>query len=304
MPRPSWDPSKLIPSTIPISLNNQLQMVEWRVDSRTLFRGENLSDFLARQPQVPSIQRGQNEDRIKEIYDNIVSEYYAKKTDEVPFLNALCVADHKNRLLLVDGQHRLEAYKKFSAHFDKDFRISYFVVSCPGEEHVKKLFVNLNNHYKMDDIVVDIFFMDRRAYLLQFLRENYPLHLSKSKKPRFPNVFPDDFVEFFLRLFPNDDAEVIVENVKRWNDDMGNTLRIEEPTLYATAKEKQGFFLGYLTRKKPDSLNKKLRKAKWEETFGDESNDGECYCCRTSLKFSAFHLGHKQARSVLYLHAT
>ena len=94
-----------------------------------------------------------------------------------------------------------------------------------------------------------------------------PFTFKKSKKPRFPNVFLDDFFVNLSCVFSEWYAEVIVENVKRWNDDVGNSLRIEEPTLYATAKEKQGFFLGYLTRKKPDSMNKKLRKVKWEETW-------------------------------------
>eukprot|EP01036_Dinobryon_divergens_P027858 gene27858-36704_t len=292
----AWDPSKLIPSTFPNSPSNQLQKLEWRVDSRTLFRGENLSVFDARKPQVPALQRGQNEDRIKEIYDTIVTEYYEKKNKEVPFLNALCLADHKSKLLLVDGQHRLEAYRRFSANFEQDFRISYFLVSCPEEEHVKKLFVNLNNHYKMDDIVVDTFFMDRRSYLIQFLRENYPLHLSTSRQPRFPNIFADDFSALVLKRFPEYDAEVIVEKVKEWNKEVGEYLQEEVPSFYEKAMNKQGFFLAYLSTKKPD-MHKSLRVAKWEETFEDLSNDGHCYCCKRALKFPDFELGHKLARS-------
>ena len=300
----TWGPQNLVKKSDSHGIQERM---EYRIDSSTLVRSEPFTTFVERKPEVPAIQRERNDDRVEEFLKAMVENYYSLGRNEVPFMGPLSMAQLRREdendndvLFLVDGQHRYEAYKQFYATYKVDFYLCYFVKFCASKDELYSFFRQINNHYKMDEIVIQSFFMKPREALVKYLRGKYPEHLSTSSEPRFPNISLDKFLTVLFNRYPNDSANAIIEKLEQWNQYVGKELAQADFPSYEKAFKKQSFFLGHVMKGKPasgaKSLPKAVRVSVWEERFGDRDSRGECYCCLKAIAFDEFHLGHKKSR--------
>jgi len=296
----AWSPGTVRLPPVESSKKLCSEKAEEYVDRNTLLRHENFSVLLSRGVNVPLFQRDRNDDRVEEFLKNIVENYFTKGFSEVPFLNAMSLATSStNQTYLLDGQHRFEAYKSFYATYKKDFPVFYFIRSCNTKDELRAYFRQLNSNYKMDDIIIDQLFMERRELLVEYLRKNYKEHISNKPGARYPNINLDIFIPIFLRMYPEEPIDSLINKLEEHKQEIGENLQRNDRKKYDEAKsgKKQGFFLAHAFKPSTKTaVPKVLRDRVWESKIGDKSKLGYCYCCKMPLQFSEYHAGHKIAR--------
>jgi len=253
------------------------------------FYKELFSKFLLRKPEIPLCQRSYIEERIEQFYNQLTSK---SKDDELPYIGiihcALYKQDNKNKMFIVDGQHRFYAYKKLYEYTKKDFYIQFVVKLCSVKEDVSKFFKALNDNYNLHEIILDDF--DKAEIIKNHIKSNYSKHISNSENPHYPNINLDQVTKYTLDRF--DKCTNIIDNFEKLNKDIYETIKNNDKF----NKTKQGLYIGYLFIKTENESKRKkipstVRHKLWTLHF-DETTSGKCTVCSNKIDNANFHAGH------------
>lgn len=90
---------------------------------------------------IPEFQRALNKIKVKNIKQCIMEDI-----DIISMSNPIQIGDFNNNHFLLDGQHRIEAFKELlkDEFIDINIRISVNITKCTSLEEMKRLYYNIN----------------------------------------------------------------------------------------------------------------------------------------------------------------
>ncbi len=251
-------------------------------------------------PERPIIQRSLMEDRVEKLTDILLSYY--DEYGYVQDLNNIHIAKYRNKYLLLDGQHRYHAYKKFSEEENIDFNILVTLYEYEEEEkeEYRRIFKELNDIYytDKDELILEENEEEKKEKLEAYFNENYDSFISKSTQPKFPNVNMDYLLKDIITTFSDKTSPEIIFEFEELNRKIGQDLnsKYEFKDKFDTIIKKKGdnkLFYSYKIykdkelsekdKKKRRSISQNMRYQIWIKYFGKDSMNGKCYCCKKDI---------------------
>ncbi len=249
-------------------------------------------------PQRPIIQRCLMEDRVEKLY-NILSSVY----DEygiIQDLNNIHIAKYREKYMIIDGQHRYFAYRKFAEEENIDFNILVTLYEDDDGEEYRRIFKELNDIYytDKDDLILEEKDEEKKEKLIKYFEENYDSFISKSTQPKFPNVNMDYLIKDLISTYSDKISTQIIVEFEDLNnkikEDMKSKNEIKDK--YDTIMKKKGehkLFYSYKIykdkelsekdKKKRRSISTNMRHQVWIRYFGKDSMNGNCYSCNKNI---------------------
>lgn len=266
-------------------------------------------------PIPPYIQRALKEERVDQLF-GVLMDYYSEY-GYVHDLNSIHIAKYNDEYLILDGQHRFNAYKKFfeqpdsffTKKEDKDFNVLITLYDCEEEGEYGKIFDELNTNYvSTTPLVLSENDKKRKEELVKFFDTNYKKYFeSVSLIPRFPNVNQDELINDLLETYPSYKSSEIVNKFLQLNKMIGEDLKTSFPEKYLKIKNKidgikkyEGKELFYVYKMHSENESEKTYRKKvpktvkdmlWDGVFGD-TMIGNCYVCSKVIKFTHFEASH------------
>lgn len=145
------------------------------------------------------LQRPEKKEHVNEIYENICNVI---DHDETPNMRTFVVVENKEKLYLIDGQHRVKAMEKlFSERKKLTFEILVEIFSSEDDEAIVDLFKMVNKslpleprHIPDDDAVKLLSIMKKRfgreCFTTQGVRKSYP----KMEESILHDLFKQKFI--------------------------------------------------------------------------------------------------------------
>lgn len=276
-----------------------------QLNKKTTFYFMPFSQLLSNNPKIPKIQREYIIERVDYFYNSLLK--YLEENGELQYLNPIHVAELNDEYYIMDGQHRYMAYDRFYNRMcvphNNDFNVTLIYKKCENVEEFRQYFIDLNNNFKTDDLVLEMTEMDTSTILSDYIKKKYPNHLSNSNKPKFPNIFLTSFVSFLMKRYKGELSDNIIEKMELLNLHIKKNLNKNDIGTYMTIMNKGGLFITYMFYGKDEphnkngrtSLPKAVRRALWERRIGMDTMVGKCFVCETDIDYHTFHCGHKQS---------
>lgn len=268
---------------------------------------ESIKDFINRNPQIPIVQRQFNDERIIQLYTKLDKESDPDSEYVVPYLGYIHCAMFKNRLYIVDGQHRYMAFKKYYEEKKRDFDIHFIVKMCYNEDEIRKFFQGLNDNHDPAGLILTDKDLDVACNIKNHIKGKYKKHISSSKNPRLSNINIDQVCKYFIKLCP--DITDPIEIINKFEDINNSLIKEYEYEKNEIAQEdkikkiiedsndKQRLmmsllFMSDIDKKKRESVPSTLRKKLWDTQIGLANAIGSCYVCNNEIHITNFHAGH------------
>ncbi len=283
-------------------MDKNLPFQRININSKTSFYLMSFRYLNNFQPIIPTIQRSYVEERVDYFYNQLVNNF--QKNNEIYNLNPIQLAELDSRYFILDGQHRYMAYFKLYQNYflpyNTDFNITLINRECENYDELKKSFIELNNNFITKELILDLNNMDKSTILKEYIKENFPGHISNAEKPKFPNINLDNFVNLLLERFKKDNINTIIQKLNESNKDISQYLYENDIGNYQIIKNKGGLYMAYIIHKKNEPENKDgrkklpaaVRRALFERDFGKETTKGVCFICNTDINIHNFHGGH------------
>lgn len=240
------------------------------------------------------------------------------------YFGLIHIACVKKTMMIIDGQHRLHAYKRIENQTKLDILVSFHICQSKDEAFELMKLINTNKPLKVSECRSDMEIMND---VKNIFHNNFAIFIKQTNNPRVPNINLDkletllietkfiqktktcNIVEKILKLNKFYE-ETNIETLSKWG------LPIHKRT--QVKKTKIPFYLGlyqkfewvyhllyhfetgipfnkieHITSKsKSMKVKKSIRTKLWINTFGENSRTGECYVCTNKIDESNFHSGH------------
>lgn len=281
-------------------------------------------------PMIPDIQRKLNTDAIESIYTSEHTYYNHYKTYLLP--GCISIAKCSTGEYLVDGQHRIQAYRRLVAEYPErilTISVDYYTID---DNSIDKLFERVN---LCTPNTVTILGVDKYKIIQQierYFNTNFSKYISTAKKPNAPNLSMEQISSWIV------DKSLI--EITGWSGDMIINQIIELNRWYAKCSDKQfdawkvnknyiekvkrytnqlylsvyrcGEWVDILIHMhhgyKLESLNhysatwkptisKSLREKVWSKS-GCKLIEQGCYCCKETISVNDFECGHIEAAAL------
>ena len=245
----------------------------------------------------PDIQRDEMEEHVSEIYEHIMTYYNLigkKSVYSIPYLGEIHLARIKPdkdsnladaQMYCIDGQHRLEAMKKFYKNIIlpnfKDFMVSYTMLESNDMEEIEKRFHQVNTNKPLPNWKKN----NDRASMLEeiksYLMNKYKEHIKKTIKPQFPNIHRDRLIEHLEAL---DNFNKITSTAEYINqiEEINSSLKKIYPKKAIKANLKQGLMIGMIMNMPKKQILPRLRNQVWRK-HNHNTLIGECTICKKSI---------------------
>jgi hypothetical protein len=234
----------------------------------------------------------------------------------------------KEKLVLLDGQHRIRSLEKLFDHIP-DLRwnvVRVDIYTVESEQEAQGIYNIINSSKKVElytGDVVPFIIPDVQRYF----RDRYAEYCKTSKKPTGLNINLDLLAKHLIgkKVIEKlqlgiDGSEQLIERIKQLNQfysDQPPSKFIEwgvkdyDKRYKELVESKDPFYLGlYRSYEWVDRLTEpfeeqehkaivvkrntvpaSLRNKLWEKRFGDKTQ-GECYCCKDIIRITAFSAAH------------
>jgi hypothetical protein len=176
--------------------------------------------------QKPSFQRVPNRKRVKEIIKGLQTD-----EEEIKQIGIISLAICKGVRYIIDGQHRLEAYKKLG----QPSIIMCQIWNVSNNQEMKDLFVKINNTVPIENYIFNADEEKKLAYdeLIQYVETTYKKFIkapSTTGRNNFPNISSQTFrrVLPFIGEFENATRENVIELFETYNDNCKKSLKKKE----------------------------------------------------------------------------
>lgn len=275
---------------------------------------------------IPKIQRPKDEEHVNEIYEYQLKCYSQNNMYIINSTISIVDVLETNSSFIIDGQHRLEAYKRLiSDHPDRGISVSTDEYTVNKEEDIDYVYKMVNTHKPNDITKLGIDEYKIIQEVERYFKDYFYEYLSNSSKPYRPNINIEaiknqikeknviskcsinsgsEFVELIQKInkFYCDRKK---EEFKHWH------IKLE--ALEKINKFNARLFLGlysnyewldrliehvsnnipleklnhYDSSYRP-KITRELRKIVWDS----ELLKINCYCCKDQIEFDNFECGH------------
>lgn len=280
-------------------------------------------------PITPDIQRTLNADVADKIYQSEKEYYDVRGSYLVPHCISICTIAGDSTEYLIDGQHRLLAYKRLSADFVERplmVRVDNYTVATTAD--IDKLYESVNT---CTPNPVSTLGLDKYKILntiKSYFLTGFPDYISKSRSPNTPNINVDVIIEWIegcqlvekTKLSADKICEYITL-INKWYADHSTAhhskWHVTAQALHNIRVKPNQLFLGLFKSQWVDRLLEvcmhadinimKVRKhhtAAWRphitstlrsKVWGKHGNCMDarpCFCCGEEISCHAFHCGH------------
>ncbi len=278
---------------------------------------------------TPDIQRTIDRDHVAAIYDYQLNVY--KQTGQYILAGCISIAcvcsgePTAGTEYLIDGQHRLEAYRRLNREFpDQKLMVCVDYYEC-HENDVEALYKNVNTHKTNGITKMDIDPYKMCLMVSAYFKGSFANYLIKSDAPRRPNINIDKIIEYIIShniigragIKSGDD---FVERIKALNSFYGGLGAIQfaawgvktpDTLIRKISESPTNLYFGLYTNfewleRIVDGANrpydqiyhyssthrvavtKILRNKVWNSAL----IDGNCYCCGDGITNTTFECGH------------
>jgi hypothetical protein len=206
-------------STIDLIDENKIHFID-RKDYKLIIL-KNLRNFVC------NIEPFSNNNPINELHVSTLKKCFEKQQNKSLDNIFIVIKFIDNRIILIDGHHRVTAYKELyeKNRLDKDFEFEIHLYELgieyePTHKDVLDIFYKVNNT-KPYKTVYEI--TETSIRLFNTLKKKYPKLFTKGKKrANFPHINEKLFKEKFIKnLYELDriDENIILETIYKKNDD-------------------------------------------------------------------------------------
>jgi 5-methylcytosine-specific restriction endonuclease McrA len=148
--------------------------------------------------EIPDIQRPRNNNTVATIY-TYENEYYKKYTQYcAPGAISIAVNDLTGRQYLVDGQHRMSAYKELAHDYPErpfDIYVDYYYYADTTDADLNTIYKLANTccANPIAEMSVDEYKILREVEV--YMSQNFPKYIKQSQVPRRPNININVFID-------------------------------------------------------------------------------------------------------------
>ena len=281
--------------------------------------------------KIPEIQRKLSIENVSKILDfqknyyNIHNEYLTNQAISI------CFDEESGLSYLIDGQHRMNAYKILSEeHPERKIALTIDSFRCRGMENLEKIYeqINMNNPNPITHLGIDKYKIVKSFE--EEMKKTFSNYFKNSEKPNRPHLNLDKMIDkiiseniieksnifngkdlfkeilelnkFYSRIDENlfdkwsiKDSKKIVEKIK----EHPNRLYLGIFSNWEWIYRIQDKFLFNKSYEEMEhySFNfrpkicKKIKLQIWTK-INKKDLDGKCYCCGNYLSFNEFECGH------------
>lgn len=294
-----------------------------RVDYQTF----TISSLLD-QTYIPTFQRIENTEHIDTILSGLTDYFDEYKELFLPGVISVGKLDTKQKLILLDGQHRVRALQKMiDIRPIHDLQIRVDVYHVDNQQQAHEIYTIVNTSKK-----VELYTGDIAPYVIpliqKYFKERYPQHCKTSSAPRSPNINLDvlakriegcRLIERCSITCAEETIDTFLQRVKQLND-FYRTSPKNKLDEWGVKKTDDDFCLGWFrqyewlerlidlyshipfdqqdhsvasieVKKSRKKIPKVLKIDVWNKRFGGVMS-GKCFCCEKDVTFTDFDCGH------------
>lgn len=279
----------------------------------------SLNELLSKKYETFEEQRIVNKNHINNIYEEMSKELL--KTGKIKLFSEPVILIYKNRYYIVDGQHRMEVFKKIHTEILKPKKLNmsilvkYDIVN--DENELRTAFRKTNYQLEQNDNVIDAIiensnlptnseiYKNKVLKFIDSLPSNEDMIKSKSNNPRIPH-FTTKMIANVLMSMEDELCDKDIDFEKIW-EKTNNYLKTENHD-HLTEKQwdkcrKYNIYIGAFPktwgeefkrlakRDKRPGISKAVKNMTWKNHFGDDGN-GKCYVCLEKINIANFECGH------------
>lgn len=277
-------------------------------------------------------QRYLNEMHAQELFES-----FKKSIDETGYIKYCSSIPHivitpENKKYIIDGQHRIHAYRKICEEDKNAFEVPVLYERCTSEDGIKEAFDRSNTLWdqsdetkkkiygadvvhkansRQDDWIVKLWNIKLKCY------GGTKGMISRSSKPQSPHINDNDFLEKLKSLEQKGIKFTSYESLEKAFELSNSYIRqLESTKKYASSKpkkfekcEKYNCYIGLhndfteviatlVSRDKRRPIGKAVRMQCWKNKFGDDAANGQCEVCGIKISIDKFEAGHIIAQAI------
>jgi 5-methylcytosine-specific restriction endonuclease McrA len=195
---------------------------------KTMVRLEPISRVL--HYQTPSVQRLLDDTHVQRIVDDQVREFRAHGS--LSALQSITCAEFENRMYVLDGQHRIEAFRilrdQRGVSLDDVVPVVSYLVST--EVELQEYYSRINNHTPISPLELENSWMNQGKQFFAWFTKKYSDYVKKQKGgSRCPNISLHETMEYFNthkvfeRATANGDLGALIKATESINDYLVHT---------------------------------------------------------------------------------
>lgn len=284
---------------------------------------DTVSSVLER-TTLPEFQRSEDSEHVNEIYKSIASNLDSHLEPKIT--GCLITVLLNDTYFLLDGNHRLHAYKRILEDYDYDIKLYVQEIKVTSQRDAEILFDQTNNSMpvaKMPDGV-------KRSHVNQIAEHFYNKYNktvgkikpvfsgTNTNRPRINRAKFEEVLSHILKTNPDLKAETIIEKIEdyiadldtrnyQWFKRSTNDYKKRLETMLAKAdslgcrlgmvriNELAKLFQGTsapLFERQKQNIPKALRMKVWDRYCGMDERRSECPFCKDTISIESFHCAH------------
>ncbi|QOI90267.1 hypothetical protein QKU58_gp064 [Pyramimonas orientalis virus] len=180
------------------------------VNSKTTIVIENICNILHYQPS--SVQRLLNDDHVQRLVKDQVEEF--NNNSMFSILQSITCADLNNKRYILDGQHRVAAFKVLrDMKYPLNQTIPLVIYKTDSLEELKEYYVRINKHHPINPLeVTDMWFKYGKHFCVWFAKE-YSGYVKNSEKTCIvPHINLRELMEYVKRMHVFERLLAVINN--------------------------------------------------------------------------------------------
>lgn len=264
-----------------------------------------------------SCQRLVDEQRVNDMCSAILSSLQDNKQPFLP--QCICIVEniHTHTRYIIDGQHRLSAYKRLLTEHGHDFSICVNIIQVDTDQQVTHLFNLVNTSVPVPNLPDGITFNQVNSIVETFINRYPSIFKTSKKRTNRPFINVNTFTEHMATLLSNGwNADKIIQTIDTFNQS-GHSMNWNpyKDIKYEWFKQVHGFYMALI---KPDEwgslvfqihdqlqfkvkrrgIPQALRVAVWNRYIGQTQRTGKCPFCQDEICLENFHCAHDLAAAL------
>jgi hypothetical protein len=181
----------------------------------------------------PNVQRLLNEEHVSRLVTDQMWEYQTHR--QFSMMQSITCADLNGKRYVLDGQHRLAAFKELNMKgYDLSVRIPVVCYNVESFEELKSYYLRINKHHPINPLETSTeWFNDGKSFCTWFVAEYKPYLKTTNGKSNCPHINMNEMMTYikdyrvFERVRVDSDMNQLINTVKGLNKYMiDNTTTI------------------------------------------------------------------------------
>jgi hypothetical protein len=168
------------------------------INKKTIVILENISNVIDYQPA--DIQRLLDNKHVEYLVNDQIQEY--SKYNQFSILQSITCADYENKRYILDGQHRISAFKKLrELNYSMNQYIPLIIYKTTSIEELKSYYIRINKHHPVNPLEVsELWFQYGKTFCVWFSKEFSQYVKNTETSCNCPNINLREMMEYIKRM--------------------------------------------------------------------------------------------------------